>query len=472
MPQPLIFISHKHSDHSIATAIRSFINEQSRGTIRVFQSSDAAAVGPKVARELNQELQNALWEAKAVILVYTTEEKDWGYCMWECGVATTPGSPNTRVIVFQCSDHAPDVYSGRVRVDARTKAGLAPFVVQFMTDVDFLPDATEPITGYHQTAPEVAAATAKFHADLQAVLPVGEGSEWPAHPFLQMQLPASSVESLKKTAAEDRIGFGKAMLEKDALITGGDSVGKKLFGLADFASNLTFGELTAHWKSVCHTEQDGWVDALAEQVLKCAMWEFPTLRWAPMQGVTGGQPHAPVVTVVRRLPSGAIQLDIFFYPFTLLTATPVTARMVRRADMYCKILKPDAEKDLKILALLRELETSQFNRVPIFDEADRVLYLSHRSVMDQFITKRLTTGSVEGLGEVSLADMFAEQPSLKTILTKTFGFVPVTATLDQVRALMKKIPDCRDVFVTRTGMKDEPVEGWVTDVMIATGDSD
>src|SRR5262249_37885881 len=163
---PLVFISHKHADHAIATAIRSFINEQSRGHLRVFQSSDAAAVGPKVARELNRELQKALWEAKAVILVYTTTDKDWDYCMWECGVATTPGSADTRIIVFQCADHVPTVYGGHVRVDARTKAGIAPFVTQFMTDKDFFSGSAEPLTGFHPASKEVEGAISKFHSDL------------------------------------------------------------------------------------------------------------------------------------------------------------------------------------------------------------------------------------------------------------------------------------------------------------------
>lgn len=46
MTKPLIFISHKHSDRAIANAVRSFVTERSSGNVRVFQSSDAAALGP------------------------------------------------------------------------------------------------------------------------------------------------------------------------------------------------------------------------------------------------------------------------------------------------------------------------------------------------------------------------------------------------------------------------------------------
>jgi hypothetical protein len=31
---------------------------------------------------------------------------------------------------------------------------------------------------------------------------------------------------------------------------------------------------------------------------------------------------------------------------------------------------------------------------------------------------------------------------------------------------MDSIPDCRDVFVTQNGDKDEPVLGWVTNIIL------
>ena len=100
-----VFISHKHSDLAIATVIRGFITEQTANRVRVFQSSDSgnAADTPLVGRPLNQQLANALWNANGVVLVYTTPDQDWGYCMWECGLATDPTSPHTSIFVLQCT---------------------------------------------------------------------------------------------------------------------------------------------------------------------------------------------------------------------------------------------------------------------------------------------------------------------------------------------------------------------------------
>jgi hypothetical protein len=53
-----------------------------------------------------------------VLLVYTTEDQDWSYCMWECGVAMKPDAPQTRIVVLQCAAETPNVFEDRVRVDA------------------------------------------------------------------------------------------------------------------------------------------------------------------------------------------------------------------------------------------------------------------------------------------------------------------------------------------------------------------
>jgi len=465
---PLIFISHKHTDHAIATAIRNFINEQTRGNFRIFQSSDAKAVGPSVAHELNAELQKALWEAKAVILVYTTSDKDWGYCMWECGVATKPGSPPTRIIVFQCAAQIPVVYSGQVFVDARTKEGIAPFVTQFMTAKDFLPGATKAITGYHPESPEVEKAIAKFYADLDAVIPKREVEEWPAYPFIRLEICAAVADAVYKSQSTNAMDANKKRIAQEAQITFVDVAAQRLFGLAGF-NGLTLHDLIARWQNALPSASAAWVDALLEQLVKCTQWAFPTLHWTSMPAVSeSSEPHAPVVARVKRLPSGSIEFGVYFFPFTLMTAMSVSNRMVKRGDLYFKCLTPGSEDKIKILELLRELDKHAVNRVPFLNDKGQALYLCHRSLLDQFIARRLTSGSLAGLEAVTLADVFAAQPDVKLTISKTFGFVPLSATLAQVQEVMAKIPGCRDVFVTRSGTDDEPVAGLVTDVMLTT----
>ncbi len=226
MPEPLIFISHKHSDRAIANVVRSFITEQSGGRMRVFQSSDPSASGPRIARHLNSELRKALWEASAVILIYTNPDSDWGYCMWECGVATHPESPDTSVIVFQCSSSAPELFAGQVHVDTRQSTSVEKFVRQFMTDPEFLPPGHEPITGYERNDPKVAAVATRFLDDLRAVLPEGGIEEWPAHPYVQLQLAAATAKRIADAVPEER----RSAIRTEATVSECDREATSLLG--------------------------------------------------------------------------------------------------------------------------------------------------------------------------------------------------------------------------------------------------
>src|SRR6202035_3521620 len=99
--EPSLFISHKHGDRKIADVFREFVYQRTNREVSVFQSSAADSETPELGRVLSAELKEALWQTGVVILIYTTEDQDWQWCMWECGVATNPASPDTRIIVFQ-----------------------------------------------------------------------------------------------------------------------------------------------------------------------------------------------------------------------------------------------------------------------------------------------------------------------------------------------------------------------------------
>ena len=101
--EPLVFVSHKHSDREIAETIARFIRNSSAGKVRVHLSSSPHFEGPRLGQAINGELKNALAITEVVILVYTTDTEDWSYCMWECGVATNPKDERpTSVVVVQC----------------------------------------------------------------------------------------------------------------------------------------------------------------------------------------------------------------------------------------------------------------------------------------------------------------------------------------------------------------------------------
>ena len=138
--RPLLFISHRHADQAIADVLRTFVTDRSGGRIAVFQSSSAQADNARVGRELHRELKEQLWAAGAVVLVFTIPKEDWSYCMWECGVATHPASPETKIVVLQCGPHAPSVYADAVRIQAHDPVSIQKFANDFLTSPDFFPE--------------------------------------------------------------------------------------------------------------------------------------------------------------------------------------------------------------------------------------------------------------------------------------------------------------------------------------------
>jgi hypothetical protein len=189
-----------------------------------------------------------------------------------------------------------------------------------------------------------------------------------------------------------------------------------------------------------------------------------------MPAVGDGRLYSPVVTRVRKIPTlGSLQFDVYFYPFNLLDATPVQSRMVRRQDMLCRVATPEVG-DVMVMDLLRELDEHQYSRMPFVDKNDRLLYIAHRSMLDRFLSRRVRAGNVSDLGQLTIADVFAEQPELRTMFSATAAFVGGEATLAEARIAMDAIPNCYDVFVTDSGSAEEPLLGWLTDVIIAASE--
>jgi CBS domain-containing protein len=313
-------------------------------------------------------------------------------------------------------------------------------------------------------------AANKFFDDLQAVIPEGPVVEWPAHPYVQLQLSKDSTKAIVDAPIAERQALARKLVLSEATVSDSDKHLQALFGKAELDNGVTLQHLYDTWKAAYPRRSDSWIDALAEQVGRAAQWQFPTLKWAAMPGVGDGHPHAPVVTRVRKIAEGSLQFDVYFYPFNLLDATPAQSRMVRRADMLCRVVTPGDEREVSVMDLLRELDANGYTRMPFVDSDDRLIYIAHRSMIDQFVSKRARAGNVSDLGHLSMADMFVEQPELRVMFSRTAAFVGSESTLAEAKTAMEAVRNCYDVFVTDSGSPQEPVLGWVTDVIIAASE--
>jgi hypothetical protein len=321
--RPLIFISHRHADKPIADRIREFVNERSNGRVEVFQSSDAGARGPKIGEVLNDEIKENLARATMVILVYTTEDEDWQYVMWECGLATDLRGPAIRIIVFQCGPRLPRVFADRVGVNIRKSVEIQRFANEFLTSSEFFPSLGQAIAPYwHANDANVQQAAQDFDAALREVWPLDdddEVEEWPPYPYLRLELSGEQVRQIREESQQRRLEATLEVLQA-ALVVDGDREAARIFGMPSIRADDRFERFVTAWTNAFPDAEPGWLTGLAVQVREAAQSSFPTLRWELMRGIDplDGTWYAPVLNRVREIKrTQVMQFDVYFDKFTL-----------------------------------------------------------------------------------------------------------------------------------------------------------
>ncbi|PWB54539.1 MAG: hypothetical protein C3F18_06670 [Nitrosomonadales bacterium] len=309
--QPSIFISHKHADRQIATELRKFLDRWSRKEIPVFQSSAPLAKGPRLGHALTEELKQALWDTGVVFLIYTTEDQDWSYCMWECGVATKPEAPQTRIIVLQCGAETPRVFEDQVRVDVRDRGDVLKLVKDYLTDPGFFPGASTAIAPkLYPDGPEVQEAATELHKKLSAVIPKCEVAEWPALPLVRLELKTDKIE--KATCAAATL----ADFEKSVLIREMDPRALQIFGMANVDAGTSFGSLAKHWAEGKTDASPAWVEDMRAQIVRAAHGKIPALLWSQLEEADGPEHYTPMLTRWRQVPAlDVLQFDVSLVPF-------------------------------------------------------------------------------------------------------------------------------------------------------------
>jgi hypothetical protein len=257
----LVFISHRHQDEKIAHCIATFLRSLSGARIDVFNSSSAKYQGPRLGRSIEGELKTALATCGIVILVYTDPSADWGWCMWECGVATNPNDQvPTRVIVFSFCGDDPRPYLSNLnvrvvgavaahandQVEAPSSANIVQnretrgtavtverFVYDFCRGSDFFPDDCGPVAADYSDS-ELQEQAQRFQAALAALAPISE----------------AKLEELIRQVAQDAHSLS-AEARNDRLLP----------LIANCVRALRWGESGPHkplfdtfWRTVCHQD--------------------------------------------------------------------------------------------------------------------------------------------------------------------------------------------------------------------------
>jgi len=147
-----------------------------------------------------------------------------------------------------------------------------------------------------------------------------------------------------------------------------------------------------------------------------------------------------------------------------LRSVPVSEVMIDITKAVTLTLdKPEDQVVVKADIVDAKLEKENKERLPILSQDGRVVYLGHRSLFDRFLVK--AAASNQNIAAPSLKDMLADA-KFGDMLKNSFETVKRTANLAEAKAMMDRIRDCSDVFVTEDGTRDTKVLGWVTNAII------
>lgn len=165
-------------------------------------------------------------------------------------------------------------------------------------------------------------------------------------------------------------------------------------------------------------------------------------------------------------------------PQEKLKAIPVKDKMIQKKNINFEVLPAN---NIVLFDAIEKLKKSgKGQRIPVIDENGCIKYIMHRSKIEEFLTKRalaalkrakeapgsIQSGQIEDPEKITLDILLNEDPGLKWLFETSFGTVAETATLADVKKVMDSTPMCQDVFVTKSGAKDEEVTGWITNVII------
>lgn len=131
------------------------------------------------------------------------------------------------------------------------------------------------------------------------------------------------------------------------------------------------------------------------------------------------------------------------------------------------------ENTVLLSDLLKFLTEKKRYRLPVLTANSVMKYIVHRSEIDRRISEIITgDAAVENPIDVSKKLTFNDLSKPQSLESKYgfgsgFAVIAENSSLADAKQAMESISDyCRDVIITKSGNKEEPVIGWISNVII------
>jgi hypothetical protein len=150
-----------------------------------------------------------------------------------------------------------------------------------------------------------------------------------------------------------------------------------------------------------------------------------------------------------------------------LAQISVEKEMLRPDRITMYTVQGDKQPNQVLLSELRGIFRPGISRLPIVDDKRVVQYIVHQSGLYKFITDKVMSGATkEQIEKLTLQDL-VDDAELK-LWVANIVYVPENASVGAAKQAMEARPGCQDLIVTKTGKKDEPMLGWMTNVQIGS----
>lgn len=308
--RPLVFISHREADAQIASAVATWIMTASGNNVEIFQSSNGLT-GIESGRSITEAIRTKVAQCAVMIVVYTDQDADWAWVMFEMGIAMDPTTPTTTVVVFQCGDDFPKVLTDFKKIRVAEESDRLTFARDFLTSNYFATHPTVVLAGSSEEFIKKQAQS--FWAEIgDKIPPAPPQRDWYPHPSVRVQIPLRVVGALLPMDAT-RVDGLKGIVRDHAKVKWEEDIGS-VFGIRSML-DLSLAELATKLEVV---GQHVWIESCVDHVARCLAGFRPSEPMARVVATSKAEFQPLLIRMQQKRFDDIARFEIVFVPVTIV----------------------------------------------------------------------------------------------------------------------------------------------------------
>ncbi len=328
-----VFLSHRTVDKPIADVVFEALADCGISKQNIFYSSTTdKGKRPSIGEFLESEIAKNLHDTNLFILVYTLNDEDWSWSMWEFGLALDSNylaakhKFDTKVVIFQCTKDEPKVAKDVLRVTLDEQS-IENFVNDLCTVDGFVPGCAAPApnmsTGVIHR--EAARIYANLDKQVKGSLQSADTRDVWRWDWFKLKLPALEMDGFRSASEDERV----AMVAQKAILVAGYGSALRHFnyapsrtfdpsGMFTVDEPTSFMELIEKWKKskrIESAEMPGWGSEIAREIIRSLNEDAASPQRELMKSAQEylDDWYYPIVNHVSRLGDGSIEIFIYMY---------------------------------------------------------------------------------------------------------------------------------------------------------------